>query len=282
MRFDIGVIVRIASLLAGTCPQCGHQNDGSNSVDGWVHCSNIECANLFRTIFQPPPKVPDDKSRKTIATKSICSWVLSIIKNRAKSLFKGRISSSTRMQHLSTKFHRMLANVPHSPLEDDKGEKARAGGKGIATEAATCEQVKTKISTICPQCGDLIDNISANDLVSSCSDVECRRTTFCRNESIYSRIPIQINIDRKHHTVFINDTLDALSSPIFGENVRGRTRNTNKFRRIDAPSSRDTQLFLANFRAHLSSLHLTTPTKGCSYSGLLSSIYSLASEAASS
>ncbi|KAF7421338.1 hypothetical protein PC9H_011861 [Pleurotus ostreatus] len=38
MRFDIGVI-----------------GDGGNSVDG---CSNVECANLFRIVFQPPPKYP--------------------------------------------------------------------------------------------------------------------------------------------------------------------------------------------------------------------------------
>ncbi|KAL4258223.1 hypothetical protein AB1N83_013220 [Pleurotus pulmonarius] len=261
MRFDIGVIVRIASLLAGTCPQCGHQNDVSNPVDRWVHCSNIECANLFRTVFKPPPEAPDNKPRERSATKSIRSWVLSLIKNRAESLFGCRISTRTRMQHLSTKFHRMLANVPHSPLEGAKGKKAReADCEGIATEAV----VRTRISTLCPQCGDLIDNISTNDFVSSCSNVECRRATFSRNE------------------IFINDTLDALSSPIFGGNVRGRTRNADKFRRIDAPSSRDTQLSLANLRAHLSSSHLTTSTQGCSYSGSLSSIYSPASKTAGS
>ncbi|KAG9217576.1 hypothetical protein CCMSSC00406_0008503 [Pleurotus cornucopiae] len=118
MRFDIGVIIRLASLLAGTCLQCGHQNDGSNSVDGWVSCSNIECANLFRVVFQP-----NDKSTEPVASKSTHSRMLSSNKKRAKIPSRGRISSRTRMQHLSTKFHRMLANIPYSPLEGGQAKK---------------------------------------------------------------------------------------------------------------------------------------------------------------
>ncbi|KAL4259472.1 hypothetical protein AB1N83_013214, partial [Pleurotus pulmonarius] len=119
MRFDIGVIVQLASLLVGTCPQCGHQNGGSNAVDGWVRCSNIQCANLFRIVFKPPLEIQGDKPTR--------SGVPSSAKKHTKTRSRGRISSRTRVKYLSTKFHRILANVPYPPLEEGKAKKPSPG-----------------------------------------------------------------------------------------------------------------------------------------------------------
>ncbi|KAF9501627.1 hypothetical protein BDN71DRAFT_725398 [Pleurotus eryngii] len=118
MRFDIGVIVQLLSAALRTCPQCGHHNKGKATVDGWIRCSYVECNNLFRIIFNPLYESEPELSFQSVSQDGDNSMGISTSASDHTDLED--TSSKNGREHaepLRTKFHRVLANVPHPPPE---------------------------------------------------------------------------------------------------------------------------------------------------------------------
>ncbi|KAL4257499.1 hypothetical protein AB1N83_011185 [Pleurotus pulmonarius] len=155
MRFDIGVILELLSATLRTCPQCGYHNSGSTPVDGWITCSSLECGNLFRIVFHPSAKEANDQPHAAIASKSLHPVMRSLAKKLGISL-RNAMSSLSRtrhppslsreetihpnqasggrkpeLHHLVTRFHRVLANVPHSPQEQEVFNREEREAQGL-------------------------------------------------------------------------------------------------------------------------------------------------------
>ncbi|KAJ8701273.1 hypothetical protein PTI98_000078 [Pleurotus ostreatus] len=174
-----------AMLRATQCPQCGHVNGGNASKDGWIDCSNLDCNNLFRVVFKPSPTLSrsnhseplfrsvsrnSDNSRGTSQSRpapvpmagSIHANLESIpVRPSSPSHRPGTYSSPSqeqglandisgsvypKLRYLNTKFHRILANVPHSPLpEDQSTNSAGATNEGNACCPDVCLPPMSKI-----------------------------------------------------------------------------------------------------------------------------------------
>ncbi|KAG9218380.1 hypothetical protein CCMSSC00406_0007249 [Pleurotus cornucopiae] len=148
-----------AMLRATQCPQCGHVNGGNASKDGWIACSNLDCNNLFRVVFKPSHTLSKsnhseplfrsasrnlDDSRGISQSRPAPMPMAERIHANLESIPVRPSSPSHRvetysspsqeqgltndmsgpvypkLQYLNTKFHRVLANVPHSPLPEDQ------------------------------------------------------------------------------------------------------------------------------------------------------------------
>ncbi|KAL4258201.1 hypothetical protein AB1N83_010424 [Pleurotus pulmonarius] len=148
MRFDIGIIVHLLSGTRRICPQCGHQNLGNTTTNGWIHCSNTDCNNSYRIVatsvrnaFNSRSTQPisnsvtshhtDASTRPSVAKKLWAKLPRAFLRmpkhnNRTPLLPTQKESEPTKSNlvkqtkkgpYLNTKFHRILANTPHSPVE---------------------------------------------------------------------------------------------------------------------------------------------------------------------
>ncbi|KAJ8696707.1 hypothetical protein PTI98_006554 [Pleurotus ostreatus] len=111
MRFDIGIVVQLLSAALRTCPQCGHHNKGKVTVDGWIRCSYLECNN------------PLHRSEPELSFQSVSQNrdnPMGISASASDHTGLEVTSSNNGGEHaepLRTKFHWVLANVPH-PLPE--------------------------------------------------------------------------------------------------------------------------------------------------------------------
>ncbi|KDQ22090.1 hypothetical protein PLEOSDRAFT_171573 [Pleurotus ostreatus PC15] len=144
MKFDIGIIVQLLSATLRTCPQCGHYNEVSQPVNGWIHCpspkvpkrkpiENVQTAseggdNTAAETESTQSLLPRNKNARTelvdVASVSTKTTSISVKELPLSSHIAGK--ERPALSCLNTKFHRILANAPHSPRLDEnqvpKGE----------------------------------------------------------------------------------------------------------------------------------------------------------------